>query len=500
MAVVGLDIGSGGCKCTIFNEDGKVSALSFMEYELQSDGHGYYELNPNTVWEAVCHVCKSAISQHKGSDVKALCITSFGESGVLMNKSGQVLYNSLMYSDRRGEQQCQRLTDRLGAKTIMKKSGHSPHPMFSVSKLMWIKDNEPEIFNEADTFLQYSDFILYKLSNEKYIDWSLASRTMLFDVENKKWDSVLLEAAGLKEGMFAKPVQAGKIVATISRQAAELTGFPVGTALLLGGQDQVGAAIGAGILKLGQAVNGMGSVDCITPVFDKPIINSSMAKYGYACVPYALKDHYVTYAFNFSGGALLRWYRDKFAEHEKSDAEKKGCSVFEVLESMMPKEPTDILVLPHWQGAATPYMDIHSVGAIVGMDMNTDRYVLYRALMEGVAYEAKMNIDALAKAGIKIEHLTACGGGSRSNSWLQLRADIFNIPIDVLEFEEAGTLGAAVMAGVACGMFDDIEDGVQRLVRTKKTYTPNTRNHHRYIGSFSKYKKIYQHIKQIVEE
>jgi len=291
-------------------------------------------------------------------------------------------------------------------------------------------------------------------------------------------------------------------VASITKRAAEMIGFPEGTILVLGGQDQIGAAVGAGILKNGQAVNGMGSVDCITPVFDRPVINSDMGNAGFACVPYVKDDHYVTYAFNFSGGSLLRWYRDKFCQIENDHAKSVGTSVFGLLESSMPKDPTGLLVLPHWQGAATPYMDIHSVGAIVGLKMNTDRYTLYRALLEGIAYEMKMNILSLSEAGVAIDKLTACGGGSKSPGWLQMRADIFNLPIDVLEVEEAGTLGAAGMAGNACGLFDSLEQGVARLVKIKKTYFPNPQRNQAYMDYFEKYKRMYTCIKEInrVEE
>lgn len=497
MSIAGLDIGSGGCKCTIFNDNGNVSAYDFAEYKLIQGRYGYLELNPNSVWDAVQKVCLKAVSKHNGNKIKALCITSFGESAVLLDKRGKVLYNSMMYSDPRGEDQCQKIIKKLGKTQIMNRSGLSPHPMYSACKLMWLKDNEREIYDKIDTFLQYGDFILYKLSNEKFVDWSLASRSMLFNVINKNWDSFLLDGMGLDKKILPTTVKAGVPVATITKDAAELTGFPDGTILVLGGQDQVGAALGAGMLKKGQAVNGMGSVDCITPVFDKAIINDAMGDAGFACVPYVKENHYVTYAFNFSGGSLLRWYRDNFGLEDVEIAKQKGISAFSVMESKVPTDPTGMLVLPHWQGAATPYMDINSVGAIVGFNMNTDRYKVYRALMEGIAYEMKMNILSLNDAGVNIDRLTACGGGSRSQVWLQMRADIFNLPIDVLEVEEAGTLGATILAGIACGLFKSIEDGVARLVKIKKTYNPNQKNHEIYMDYFEKYQKMYKHIKQI---
>ncbi len=500
MSVAGLDIGSGGCKCTIFNENGSISAYEFAEYELEKGSFGYMELDPNDVWDKVQEVCLKATSMHHGNRIKALCITSFGESGVLLNKKGEVIHNSLMYSDPRGEEQCIRLIEKLGRKEILQRSGHSPHPMYSASKLLWIKENEPDIYKEADAFLQYGDFILFKLTGEKKVDWSLASRSMLFNVREKIWDDVLLDGAGIEKDLFSESVQAGKAISEVLSEAARRTGFPEGTIVLLGGHDQVAAAVGAGVLKNGQAVNGMGSVDCVTPVFDRPILNEKMGKFGFACVPYVIDNHYVTYAFNFSGGSLIRWFRDKFCEAEVTLANKKGISMFDLMDPRAPDGPTGLLVLPHWQGAATPYMDINAVGAIIGMDMKVDKYVLYRAIMEGTTYEMKLNMMRLAEAKVKINRLIACGGGSRSTVWLQLRADIFNLPIDVLEVNEAGTLGSAIMAGSACGLFNSIEDGINRFVRIRKTYNPNPKTHQQYLEQYNKYELMYENIKNITKE
>ncbi len=496
MAIGGLDVGSSGCKCTIFHDNGKISTYAYKEYSPENN-NGYMELNPELVFDSVCHVIYQASKQHIGDELLALCITSFGEVGVLIDDKGNVLRNSLLYTDFRGEKQSRIFEKKLGRKEIVKRSGHIPHPMYSFSKIMWIKDNEPEIYKKADTFLQYSDFILFKLSGAKYVDWSLASRTCLFNVIEKKFDDVLLDASGIDKGIFPTPIQPGRSVAEIMPKLADELGLKKGVQLILGGQDQICAALGAGVVKSSQAVNGIGTVDCITPLFDRPIINETMADSGFSCIPYLLPDHYVTYAFNFSGGAMLKWYKDKFGMAAKSIALANNISIYNALEMQAPKEPTSLLVLPHLQGAATPYMDINAVGAVIGITIKTDTFTLYRGLLEGAAYEAKINIDALSKAGINMDRLTICGGGSRSPMWLQIRADLFNIPIDLLEVEEAGTLGAAIMAGAACGIYKDIQDGVDNLVRIKNTYYPEKKNSIIYSEQYEKYKRIYKSVKHI---
>ena len=497
MAVAGLDIGTGGCKCTIFNADGKISTYSYMEYSPERTSVGYIELNPELVWNSVTKVIKRATAKHSGDIVEALCITSFGEAGVFLDRNGNVLRNSLLYTDFRGEAQCLQFIEKLGRNEILKRSGHAPHPMFSFSKIMWVKDNEPEIYKKADVFLQYSDYILYKLSGSKYVDWSLASRTGLFNVIEKRFDKVLLDAAGIDAGIFPTSVQPGTAVAEMNPVTACELGLKKNVKLILGGQDQICAALGAGVLKTGMAVNGIGTVDCITPLFDSPVINSKMADAGFSCIPYMIPGHYVTYAFNYSGGSLLRWYKENFGQAVVEKMRKAESDTYSSLESLAPKEPTGLLVLPHFQGAATPYMDIDAVGAIIGLTSDTDAFSLYRGIMEGTAYEAKVNIDALKEAGVNIDKITVCGGGSRSPMWIQIRADIFDIPVDVLEFEEAGTLGAAILAGTACGLYKDLEEGVDNLVRIKKTYYPDKKNRDIYKGQYTKYKRIYENVRNI---
>lgn len=486
MSLAGLDIGTSGCKCTIFEDDGKLSSYAYMGYPLIIGDDGYMELSPDSVWKAVLTVIKESVAKHTGSKIMAMSITSFGEAGVLINRNGNAIYNSMLYSDPRGEEQCQNLIDKLGVWGITSRSGHNAKPIYSAPKLMWLRDNEPEIFKNAYKFLQYSGYILFKLSGEVREDWSLSSRTLMFNVLKKHWDDTLLDAAGLDKELFPEPIQTATPSGVITDAMANETGLPSGMMLVLGGQDQIAAAVGGSALGAGMAVNGMGTVDCITPIFGKPIINMDMEKFNYGCIPYVLSDHYVTYAFNFAGGALMKWYRDNF-----------GHKSFGELEAGAPNEPTEILVLPHIMGAATPYMDTDATGAIIGLTVDTDTSTLYRAMMEGVAFEAKNNIDSLQSAGVHINRLTACGGGSRSNLWLQIKADVFNMPIDVLEVEEAGTLGAAVMAGAACGVYNSIQDGVELLVKVKKTIQPDSKEHQKYMEIYDRYKKVYKSVCEI---
>lgn len=499
MALIGLDVGTSGCKCTIFDLDGKIRAAAHKEYGTVKPGPGLFELDPGTVWESVKYVIGSAVSRYQGDKITALCISSFGESAVPVDKDGKILHNSLLYTDLRGDEQTERLQQKLGLEEIMKLTGIPAHPMYTIGKVMWFKENLPEIYKKTWKFLLYEDFILLKLGGVPAIDYSLASRTMAFNVTEKTWAKEILDAAGVEDDIFSPVVPSGTVVANIKKSVADELGLPSNLLLVTGGHDQACAAMGAGIIREGLAVDGMGSTECITPAFARPVINAEMLNYKFACVPHAVKGMYITYAFSFTGGALLKWYRDNFAGHERLEAEARGISVYSLLDAKAAVRPTGILVLPHFAGAGTPYMDTAAQGAIVGLNLDVTAGELYRAMLEGVTYEMLYNIDSLASAGVEIRELRAVGGGAKSDLWLQLKADIMGRKVATVSVNEAGTTGTAILAGIATGVYGSVEEAVERLVKVEKEFYPDERNHRIYAEYYQKYKRMYQAVKEILK-
>lgn len=497
MALIGLDIGTTGSKCTIFDTEGNVKTYSYREYSVLNAGQGHFELNPEEVWESVKYVIHSAVENYEGEKITAICVSSFGEAGVPLDRDGKVLYNSFLYTDIRGTSQCNKLINELGLMQIMNLTGVHAHPMYTINKIMWIKENMPDVYKNIWKFMLFGDFILYRLGRVEAIDYSLASRTMAFNVTEKVWQSKIMDIAGIDSNIFSKAVQSGTIVGTVTKDVAMELGISNDIVLVTGGHDQVCAAIGGGIISQDIAINGIGTVECITPAFNKPLLNSSMLNNNFACVPHVVNNMYVTYAFNFTGGSLLKWYRDNFARAEKMEAERKGINVYSLLDSNAAKDPTDIIILPHFAGAGTPYMDTSSKGAIIGLSFDTDSSKLYRAMLEGVTYEMLYNIECLEKAGVNIKELRACGGGAKSDLWLQIKADIMGRKVSTLQVDEAGTLGTAMLAGVATGVFESIQSAVKNLVKIKKEYYPNNRNHQYYRENYKRYRRMYSAIKEI---
>jgi xylulokinase len=496
MALMGLDIGSTGCKAMVFSDDGKPLSYSYSEYETVGS---VYETNCDIIWKHVRNVLTKCALGHK-NELKALSISSFGESFVPIDRAGNVLMNTLLYTDPRGTQQCERYKSQFGEQRIMEIAGVKPHPMYSLAKLGYIHDEHQELFNRTYQFLLIESFIIFKLTNESYIDYSLAARTMAFDVTKKKWSKELLALAELDEEKLPKAVPCGTAVAKVIPAIANELGLPLDLMIVTGGHDQVCAATGAGITKPGLAIDGTGTVECITPVFDKPILTKQFLDNNYACVPHSVDGMYVTYAFNFTGGSILKWYRDNFAKYETMLAKEKGVSVYALLDELGAKNPTDLIVVPHFAGSATPDMNEDARGAFMGLRFDTDAPTLYRALIEGVTYEMAYNIEFLEAAGIKIEELRAVGGGAKSSYWLDIKANITGCRIIPLDIEEAGITGTAILAGVASGIYKNIDEALEYFVKPKTVIEPDKEQQKIYSENFQRYKEARKLISKLYKE
>lgn len=498
MSFLGIDVGTSGCKASVVDPDGKILGSGYQEYAAQRTEQGWEELDPQMIWLAVqAVIAKSLSSSGVGASIQAISVSSFGETVVPIDRDGEILGPGILYYDQRGVSEAGELADRLGQKNILEITGVGSHPMYSISKIMWIKKHQPQLFAKTWKFLFFADLILFRLGAAPATGYSMAARSMAFDVVNKCWSNRMLDAAGLAYDLFAAVHPAGSVIGQISPAQAQHLGINTHAVLVTGGHDQTCAALGAGAIREGIAVNGMGTVDCLTPCFSRPIINEQMAASSFACVPHVVKDRYVTYAFNFTSGSLLRWYRDNFGAALLAAAKKRAIDPYQVMIEQALVGPSGLYVLPHFAGAATPYMDNQAVGAIVGLGLDSTPARLIKALLEGINFEMMLNHARLAEAGVSISELRVTGGLARSETMLQLRADMMGLQVSSLEVSEAGILGVAILAGTACGEYRSIDEGVERLVRVGRSYTPNRQNHADYQDHFLRYQRLYPAVREI---
>ena len=496
---MGIDVGTSGCKATILHYEGNVLGSAYREYSIVSPMPGWQELDTELVWSLVKEVAFKALQQCRAVKVTAVSVSSFGEAAVPVDDRGNILYNSIIYIDSRGMEEADYLKNSLGNDKVLNITGTSIHPMYTICKIMWLKKHKPEVFTKTFKFLLFAEFILYRLGARPHTDYSLAARTMAFNVTNKEWSTEILDTAGVSADKFGEAVQAGTIVGEIKPSVAEELGLPKDVLLVSGGHDQPCAALGAGVLNAGMAVDGLGTTECITPTFDHPVISGIMAGSSFACVPHVIKDMYVTYAFTFTSGNILKWYRDNFGAGYLSEAEQKGINVYDHMIDKAAEGLGDIFVLPHFAGAATPYMDTASKGAMVGLSIDTKPQDIVRGILEGITFEIMVNVERLDSAGVYIDDIRVVGGLSKSERFLQLKADIMGKKISTLNVSEAGTLGAAILAGTACGVYKSIPEAVGLLVKKRREFYPDEKRHEYFDEKFNIYKKLYPAIKSMYD-
>lgn len=494
MYVGGLDVGTSGCKVTVYSTKGEYITNEYREYDVVRAG-GEHEMDAGVIIGAVleCIKCTS-----KSYPLAALGVTSFGESFAILDENDNILAPTMLYTDPRGEDEVKELCEKIGEDRITYIAGVKPHSMYSIPKIMWIKKNKPEVYSKIKRIMLIEDLVVYLLSGVASIDYSLAARTMGLDVRGKCWSKEIFDAAGIDVSLMSKLVKSGSVAGKIKKEIAEKLGISDEMLIVNGCHDQVAACVGAGLLSAGGAVNGSGTVECITPCFDKIPDKGEFYENGYCVVPYVVDGTYVSYAFSFTGGAVLKWYRDNFARYEKKLCAQSGENVYKLLDGKIPEKPTGILVLPHFAGAATPYMDNASKAAIIGLTLESTSEDIYKALMEGVCYEVMTNLERLSEGGISPKALYATGGGSSSPAWLQIKADILGIPITVIDAKEAGACGCCMMAAVAIGEIESLEKAKEIFVTEGKTYYPREEYSRIYKKYYQAYRGLYSAVRPLV--
>ena len=470
--IAGLDVGTTGCKVTVFSAEGENLGREYRDYPVTRETDAQ-EIDADALASGVRECLRAAKARFGALD--AIGVTSFGEAFVLLDEAGRPLRPILLCTDARGAEERRAFCERFGAERAAEIAGVLPSESYSFPKLMWVKAHEPETYARACHVMLVEDYVIWLLTGRAAIDHSLAARTGAFDIRRLRWSREILDAAGLDAALLSEPVATGAAVGADSD----------GTLVVAAGHDQVACAAGAGVFEPGVAAEGAGTVECMTPVFAEIPANPRFHRDNYCAVPYF--GRFVTYAYSYTGGELLRWCRDALCRRSHEELQSGPCD-----------GPTGLLVLPHFAGAATPYMDSGSRGAIVGLSLATTDRDIYRACMEAVAYEMRLNRERLAASGVAFDRLVATGGGAKSRLWVQMKADVLGIPIETLETDDAGTVGCAMMAGLACGAFGSIAEAAAKMVRRVGRFDPDPARHALYSEVFARYERLYDAVRPLV--
>jgi len=490
LSYLGLDVGTTGCKAGAFDAEGRLLALAYREYPLLSPEPGWAEIDSVEVCRACREVIAEAVQACAGDPVRAMGISSQGEAFTPIGPDGRILGNGMVSSDARAEPLMHAWSQEFGPQRLYEITGHTPHPMFTIFKLLWLRDHRPEAWAAARKFYCYEELIQADLGLEPAISWPLAGRTMMFNVRTHAWDEEILSAVGLDPSRLARPVPSGTVVGTVPARVAGELGLPEDLPVVAGGHDQPCGALGAGVVEPGLAMYATGTVECICPAFDRPIFTDELFRNNLCTYDHTLQGMYTTVAFSLTGGNLLRWFRDEWGQPEVEEAARSGSDPYDLLTKHMAAEPTDLLVLPYFTPSGTPYFDAKVPGAVLGLRLTTKRGEVLRALLEGVALEMRLNVDILEQAGLHVREFRAIGGGARSGALTQLKADVLGRPITTLAVTEAGCLGVAMLACAA-------ETGREPLalartwVKTTSVVKPDPKRATIYNERFEQYRQVY---------
>ena len=492
MILGGLDVGTTGCKIALYNDNAEHLTTYYKEYDVIRK-NGQHEIDFNDVKAGVLTLLKQAVKEYQ---IDALGVTSFGETFAMLDEDDNILAPSMLYTDPRGEEECQMMCDTMGKEKLALITGVNPHPLYSFPKILWQKNHNPDLYQKCKRILLGEDFIVYTLTKNPQIDYSLAARTGMFDIEKRCYFEEGFRTFGVDISLMSKAVPTGSVAGVITDDIKKELGISYDITIVNGGHDQVGGMIGAGIFSTDSAMDGTGTVECIPVVLNEKPTIPGIYECGYSIVPY-IDNQYACYALSYTGGATLKWFRDNFAELENKEAEEAGKNVYAQLDNMAPAEPTGILVLPHFSGAATPYMDNDSKAAFVGITLETSKYDLYKALMEGTSYEMLLNFNTMKAMTGQIQEIRATGGGATSDLWLQIKADILNTDITALDCKEVGSAGTVALAGVAMGVWTSLEEAVDKLVKVRKIFHPNPETSAIYQTHYKKYENLYNAVKNL---
>lgn len=491
MSLMGVDVGTTGVKSAVFDRNGRFLSSAYLEYDLLFPFAGASELDSRQVLDASYKVIAQAAGEVRETDpVEAIGIASQGEAFTPVLPDGQMLANIMTSSDSRAQSLVEPWAAEFGQDKLYRITGHTAYPMYSLFKLLWLRQNKPQVWERAWKFLFCQDLIAFGLTGETATDYTMAARSMLFDVGAKQWSREICDAIGLEIDRLPTAVPSGTVIGTVKTEIAESLGLSSGVKVTPCGHDQPVGALGCGAASAGCSSYSIGTVECMCPATDRFILSDDLMSANLATYPHVLPDLYTTVAFNVTGGSVLKWVRDNLATEEAEAARQSNEDPYDRIIAAASDKPADLILLPHFGPTGTPHFDAHGAGVLFGLKLSSTRAEVLRAFLEGITYEMKLNLSILADSGFALSELRAVGGGARSDIWMQIKADILGIPLTRMQVSEATCMGAAMLAGRGMKMLDPA-DAQSKWAAPTKTFEPRKHNSSLYEDRFALYKELY---------
>lgn len=469
--LVGLDVGTTNVKAVVCDLTGRTVALASVPQEALHPRPGWSAFDPERLWELACEVLRRVVRQVDRPDqIVGVGVASFGEAGVLMDDRGRAVDDVIAWYDDRSLPQAERFAAVTDPDEMFRRTGAHIQSIMSLCKLMWIRDEQPEVWARGRKWLNIADYVNYRLCGTMAQSPSLGARTSGFDLTTMDWACDLLAAAGIPRSVLADPAPGGSALGTVHAEASAVTGLPVTAVVGMGGHDHICGAFAAGAVSAGDLLDSMGTSEAVVTALDHPIQDAALGRMGYSQGAHAVPGRYYVYGGLYTAGACVDWVRG--ACNGGSDHASMLLAAAEV-----PAGSGGVLFVPHLRLANTPNADPKSRAAFVGLTAETTTAALTRAVIEGVAFEGRASIDPLA-AFAGLEHhrrINVIGGTARNRLLLEIKASVMNARLELLAIDEAAALGGAMLGGLAAGSYASVEEATSAVRTAGVVIEPNAR-------------------------
>ena len=498
--LLGIDIGTSACKLALFKTNGEVVAQKSGSYKVYYPQKGWAEQQPEEWWEVVASTLLALIKENNinATSIKGIGVDGQSWSAIALDREGKVLCPTPIWMDTRANALCEELKKEISEEEIFKVCGNPLEPSYTLPKILWYKKHRPEVYEKTQYILQSNSFIVYKLTDKNSQDKSQGYGYQCFDMHNGTWDKELCRAFGIEERILPPIYDCHQVVGYVTEEAAKVTGLQAGIPVVAGGLDAACGTLGAGVIHNGQTQEQGGQAGGMSICTDTYRADQRLIL-SYHVVP----NCWLLQGGTVGGGGTIKWFEEQFGEAERQLAKEKGTHSFEEMSTeagQIQPGAEGLVFLPYMAGERSPIWNPKAKGVYFGLDFSKTRAHLIRATFEGVAYSLKHNLDIAENTGANVEELHAMGGAANSLVWTQIKADVTGKKISVPASDTATTLGAALLAGVGVGIYKDFEEAVKQTVAIKRVHLPNKDHSECYKHYFEIYKKLYSHLKDLMEE
>lgn len=495
--LLGLDVGTSGTKALIMDEEGENIYTSTVEYPLLTPKANWAEQNPSDWWDGTVEAIKQVINK---SSVKPEEIKGIGLSGqmhglVPLDKDHEVLRPAILWCDQRTGKQCQYITEKIGAERLINLVSNPALTGFTAGKLIWVRENEPDIYEKIEKILLPKDYIRFRLTGEFATEVSDASGTLFLDVKNRKWSDELLDELDIDKDILPECFESSVVSGKINAQASKEIGLAEGTPVVGGGGDQAAQAVGTGIIKEGIISSTIGTSGVVFAASDEHHLDPGHTLHTFC---HAVPGKWHLMGVMLSAGGSLRWLRDTLFSELKEEAKKKDTDAYILMEKKADEVPVGsegLIFLPYLTGERTPYADPNAKGVFFGLSLRHTEGHFVRSVLEGVAFGLRDSLEVIKDLEISVKKIRGSGGGAKSPFWRQIQADINNSPMTTVNVTDGAALGVALLAGTGTGVYSNLEEACDTIIKVKSSTDPIKENVEKYNEYYKVYRSLYPSLK-----